>query len=120
MNKKDKLSLKAKLLFNKLDNCVKIISNVNEDKDKKKKQLNVIFSTYNIVINPFIQDESKEYNYDLRKKIIERQEYIENLIDSNSSLDSVLFEITSIMTHLKKIVSTCKVNMDEMNNLWKI
>ena len=46
VKKNNELSIKSKLLFNKIDTCVKVVTNKDEKADKRKKQLDNIFSNF--------------------------------------------------------------------------
>ena len=120
MKKNNELSIKSRLLFNKLDTCQKVVINLDEKVDKRKKQLDNIFSIYKMTVNPFVTDETLDYQDKLFKSISDRQEKINGLIDDSKTVEILLFEINPIMEHLKEMVSTCKTNMDKINTLWDI
>lgn len=120
MKKNNELSIKSKLLFNKLDTCVKVVTNKDEKIEKRKKQLDNIFSIYKMTVNPFVTDESIDYQDTLFKSISDRQEKINTLIEEAKTVDVLLFEINPIIEHLKEMISTCKTNMDKINTLWDV
>lgn len=118
--KNHELEVQSKLLFNKLDTNYKVCLNLEEKVEKRIKCLDTIFSTYRMTLNPFITDESKEYQNKVSEMIAGRQMKVEELIENNSTVDAIMFEVSPILEDLKKMVSTCKVNMDRINTLWGI
>lgn len=120
MKKNNELSIKSKLLFNKIDTCVKVVTNKDEKADKRKKQLDNIFSIYKMTVNPFVSDESIDYQDTLFNNIKAREDKLVEVIDSDSTVEVLLFEINPIVEHLKEMVSTCKTNMDKINALWGV
>ena len=120
VKKNNELSIKSKLLFNKIDNCVKVVTNKDEKVDKRKKQLDNIFSIYKMTVNPFVSDESIDYQDTLFNNIKAREDKLVEVIDSDSTVEVLLFEINPIVEHLKEMVSTCKTNMDKINALWGV
>lgn len=120
VKKNNELSIKSKLLFNKIDTCVKVVTNKEEKVDKRKKQLDNIFSIYKMTVNPFVSDESIDYQDTLFNNIKAREDKLVEVIDSDSTVEVLLFEINPIVEHLKEMVSTCKTNMDKINALWGV
>lgn len=120
VKKNNELSIKSKLLFNKIDTCVKVVTNKDEKVDKRKKQLDNIFSIYKMTVNPFVSDESIDYQDTLFNNIKAREDKLVEVIDSDSTVEVLLFEINPIVEHLKEMVSTCKTNMDKINALWGV
>jgi hypothetical protein len=120
VKKNNELSIKSKLLFNKIDTCVKVVTNKDEKADKRKKQLDNIFSIYKMTVNPFVSDESIDYQDTLFNNIKAREDKLVEVIDSDSTVEVLLFEINPIVEHLKEMVSTCKTNMDKINALWGV
>lgn len=120
MKKNNELSIKSRLLFNKLDTCLKVVTNLEEKVEKRKKQLDNIFSIYKMTVNPFVTDETIEYQDTLFAAISKRQEKINILIEDSKTVEVILFEVNPIMEHLKEMISTCKTNMDKINTLWGV
>jgi len=109
--KNHELEVQSKLLFNKLETNYKVCLDMNEKVEKRKKCLGTIFSTYRMTLNPFIADESKDYQNEISEAITGRQMKVEELIENNSTVEAIMFEVSPILDDLKNMVSTCKTNM---------
>jgi len=118
--KNHELEVQSKLLFNKLETNYKVCLDMNEKVEKRKKCLGTIFSTYRMTLNPFIADESKDYQNEISEAITGRQMKVEELIENNSTVEAIMFEVSPILDDLKNMVSTCKTNMDKVNTLWGV
>lgn len=119
-NKRKELGIQSLLMFNKLDSQAKIVKNVSDSVDKRKKAVHTIFETYRLVLSPFFDiTEDKKYVGELKKKILEREESLNQLVSKEGTGLLINAELTPILEHLKKTVKTCKLNHDELKEVIK-
>ena len=114
------LSIKSKLLFNNLDMHFKVVTDLNQKVEKRTKSLNTIFQTYTMTVRPFVQDENKEYVDKVMSKIEEKRVEVVSMIENMTTVEALIFAVSPVMDDMKKMISTCKTSLDDINKLWKI
>lgn len=117
---KKELSIKSKLLFNNLDMHFKVVTDLNQKVEKRTKSLNTIFQTYTMTVRPFVQDENKEYVDKVMSKIEEKRVEVVSMIENMTTVEALIFAVSPVMDDMKKMISTCKTSLDDINKLWKI
>ena len=117
---KKELSIKSKLLFNNLDMHFKVVTDLNQKVEKRTKSLNTIFQTYTMTVRPFVQDENKEYVDKVMSKIEEKRVEVGSMIENMTTVEALIFAVSPVMDDMKKMISTCKTSLDDINKLWKI
>ena len=117
---KKELSIKSKLLFNNLDMHFKVVTDLNQKVEKRTKSLNTIFQTYTMTVRPFVQDENKEYVDKVMSKIEEKRVEVVSMIENMTTVEALIFAVSPVMDDMKKMISTCKTSLDDINKIWKI
>lgn len=120
MKKNNELSVKSKLLFNGLDMNYKIVLDLNANDEKRIKNIDSIFSTYCLTLNPFIKDEKKEYQDRVYNSINNRKEELHRMVYEKATVEGYIFLLSPVLEHLKDMVSTCKVKIEKINELWNV
>lgn len=114
------MSIKSKLLFNGLDTNYKVVLNIENKDEKRIKAIDSIFSVYNMTIEPFLKDEKKEYVDSVYESINNRKEELHRMVYEKATIEGYVFLLSPVLEHLKDMVSTCKVKMEKINELWNV
>jgi hypothetical protein len=119
-NVKKELSIKSMMLFKSLEMCQRIILDLGQKDEKRIKSLKTIMDTYRMTVKPFIDDEPKEYQDKVYTAIKDKTEYIEGMITSKVTVETLNMMVEPIMSQLKSAVATCKIDLDKVNTILNI
>ena len=119
-NVKNELSVKSMLLFKGLDTNLRVVLDLSQKDEKRIKSLKTIMDTYRMIVKPFIDDEPKEYQDKVYEAIKNRTEYIEGMITSKVTVETLNMKIEPIMRQLKTTISTCRIDLEVVNSILNI
>lgn len=119
-NVKNELSVKSMLLFKGLDTNLRVVLDLSQKDEKRIKSLKTIMDTYRMTVKPFIDDEPKEYQDKVYEAIKNRTEYIEGMITSKVTVETLNMKIEPIMRQLKTTISTCRIDLEVVNSILNI
>lgn len=116
-NVKKDLSIKSLLLFNRIDMEVKNIYNLNLDVNKRVKALDHIIDTYRLVLQPFLRDETKEFQEEYLGLLSNKRNRIIECIESNLTVEGLNMIVSPLIENLKQIVTSCKIDFNVVKKL---
>ena len=119
-NVKKELSIKSLVLFKSLETCQRVVLDMSQKDEKRIKSLRTIMDTYRMTVKPFIDDEPKDYQDKVYQAIKNRTEYIEGMITSKVTVETLNMKVSPIMDQLKSAISTCKMDLLNVNSLLNI
>lgn len=119
-NARKELNIKSKLLFNSLESHKKIVLDLSQPVEKRIKAYNKLYETYMITLNPFISDESKEFQEKMRNGIKSESDKVIEYIKDGLTVEGLNIFITPMIDSIKNMVSTCKVDLLDVKRMWRI
>lgn len=113
----NKLSIKTKLLLNKVMLAKGIVQDIENSKDKRVKNLQKIFGTCDTIFKPFYKGESKDFIRELREEEYNCYARLVATIDSGNKIN---LQLSTIIAFLTKVLQSKKMDLLELKKMWEI
>lgn len=112
-----KLTIKSKLLLNKVNMSRSIVLDITADEEKRVKNLNKVFGVCDTVFSPFYKGESKEFLKSMGKGEQKAYKNLVTLISENKSVAHHLNELIDVLT---KCLQTRKLDLLKLQDMWVV
>lgn len=109
------LSIKSKLLMNKVYMFQNGVLDVSKDMDTRRKSMSKLVGVYMTILIPFYKGESKAFRDDFEGAIKEAEQVLCDNIDSYRYMDFV----SDIVVRIKEMLKTKTINFDTERAFWR-